>query len=570
MTRTRPNLLIFIFFILCAWLISSTALAAVPVQVIKDSNIKLEQFQMEYFVDKSEQMPFEEVKKQDFKASSNSLSLGTASKVTWSKIVLKNVTNRPIKVYLHHPYAYHNSAVGLYEVVDDKLIDERVLDMDDQDTWQWMYRGSAVFDITLQPNQDKTIFIKSLSFSHQWFALNLYGEDQSKRALLGQFTNIALIVGMLLALIIYNFLLFFSSRLKEHFYYACYLVSGGFWIALSYGLLADLFNIFGSVTIKWHLSLVVMPMFLLLFMTNIFETKKRYPIEHWALISVLTLLSANFIYGLFDIITALKYSSTLAAIMMAVSLSVTVSMLLKRHPIALFFLIAHGLFVTFSILAVFFYKGLTDFNYINSHGVGIGIILEALALSLIISYRIRLLENLKATQAELQLLASTDPLTQLFNRRHFSSSANKLLSNTEQTKQPTSISIIDIDHFKKINDTYGHSLGDKAIKCVANIIKTKSRQQDILARYGGEEFIMLMPNTSLNDAYILIERIRKKLEKTNIEVSKNKSVKITISAGIAEIDTNTPNLQESIDHADEALYQSKNNGRNQSQIYTDT
>lgn len=567
MTRIRPNSLIFIFFILCAWLISATALAAAPVQVIKDSNIKLEKFQMAYFVDKSEKMPFEEVKNQNFKESSNSLSLGTASKVTWSKIVLENVTNRPIKIYLHHPYAYHNSAVELYEIVDNKLIDERILDMDDQETFQWMYSGSAVFDITLQPNQDKTIFIKSLSFSHQWFALNLYGEDQSKRALPGQFTDIALVVGMLLSLIIYNFLLFFSSRLKEHFYYACYLVSGGFWIALSYGLLADLFNVFGSITLKWHLSLVVMPIFLLLFMINIFETKKRYPIEHWSLLSVITLLSANFIYGLFDIITALKYSSTLAAVMMVVSLSVTLSMLIRRHPIALFFLIAHGLFVTFSILAVFFYKGLTDFNYINSHGVGIGIILEALVLSLIISYRIRLLENLKATQAELQLLASTDPLTQLFNRRHFSNSANKLLSNTEQTQHPTSITIIDIDHFKNINDTYGHSLGDKAIKCVANLIRTKSRQQDVLARYGGEEFIILMPNTSLNDAYLLTERIRKGLEKTNIEVSKNKFVNITISAGIAEIDANTPNLQETIDHADKALYQSKNNGRNQSQIY---
>ncbi len=567
MISIRPASFISILFVLCTLLLTSKVLAAAPVHIIKDNHTQLEQFQMEYFVDKSETMPFETVQKQDFILSPNSLSLGTASKVTWSKITLNNPTAVPTKVYLHHPHAYHNKAVGLYEVVNNKLINERVLDLDDQTTWQWMYRGSAVFEISLEPNQIKTLFVNSTSFSHQWFALNLYGEDLSKRALLGQFTYIALVVGMLLALIIYNFLMFFSSRLKEHFYYACYLVSGGFWIALSYGLLADIFNVFGYNTMKWHLSLVAMPIFLILFMTNIFETKKRYPVEHWSLLIVLALLSINFIYGLFDIVTALKYSSTLAAVMMAVSLSVTFSMLFRKHPVAVFFLIAHGLFVLFSGLAVLFYKGMAEFNYINSHGVGIGILLEALLLSLIIAHRIRSLENLKTTQADLQIQASTDPLTHLFNRRHFSNAANKLLTNENPIKTPTSITIFDIDHFKNINDTYGHTCGDKAIKCVAELIRMQSRQEDILARYGGEEFIILMPNTSLNDAHILTERIRTMLEKTNIEVDQNKFINITISAGIAEVDPASPNLQQTIDCADKALYESKNNGRNQSQLY---
>ncbi|GHE98240.1 sensor domain-containing diguanylate cyclase [Thalassotalea profundi] len=567
MTIIRSLPLIHTLFFLCLCLINSSVYAATPIQITNDSEIKLEQFEMAYFVDKSENMPFEQVQGQNFTKSSNRLSLGTKSKTTWIKIQLHNVDKNTQKLYLHHPYAYHNSKVELYEVEQGVLSNVRVLDMDKKETQQWMYRGSAVFDFTLQPNQQKTLFVKSLSFSHQWFALNIYDENQSKRALLGQFTNIALVVGMLLALIIYNFLLFFSSRLKEHFYYACYLVSGGFWIALSYGLFADLFNIFGSVTIIWHLSLVTMPFFLLLFMINIFETKKKYPIEHWALVAVLILLVINFIHGLFDIVAALDYSSTLAAIMMLASLSVSLSMLIRRHPMALFFLIGHGLFVAFSTLAVLFYKGIAEFNYVNSHGVGIGIALEALVLSLIIAYRIRTLEKLKSTQADLQLLASTDPLTKLFNRRHFNSAAVQHLDLAEQTKQTSSIALIDIDHFKSINDTYGHTLGDKSIKCVANIIKNQSRQEDILARYGGEEFIILMPNTNLDDAFILIERIRKKLESTTIEIDTNQSIQLTISAGIAEVNTQDLNLQEAINQADKALYKSKNNGRNQSQLF---
>ncbi|WP_137170623.1 diguanylate cyclase [Marinomonas sp. FW-1] len=567
MTFNHPIFLTRVFIMLWCVFVSAAALADIPTQVIQGSSVKLEQFQMGYFVDKTEEMPFSEVQNQAFQLSANGVSLGTTSKVTWAKIEIENTNTTPTKVYLHHPYAYHNHKVELYEVVNGALTRERVLDMDRKETQQWMYRGSAVFDISLEPNQHKTLFVKSQSFSHQWFTLNLYSEDQSKRALLGLYTDIALMVGMLLALIIYNFLLFFSSRLREHFFYACYLVAGGFWVALSYGLLADLFDVYGSITLKWHLSLVAMPIFLLLFMINIFETKKKYPIEHWALLSILTLLIVDFVYGLFDMITALNYSSSLAAIMMIVSVSVTISMVIRKHPIAPFFLLGHGLFAIFSTMAVLFYKGKAEFTYINSHGVGIGIMLEALVLSLIIAYRIRSLETMKAAQDELKLLASTDSLTQLFNRRHFNAEAEYLLHQAKQRQQPAAIAMFDIDHFKKINDTNGHSFGDKVIVQVANTLKAQCREQDLLARYGGEEFIIFMPNTQVNDAFILIERMREILEKKAIEMSSEKTVHITISAGIAATDIDKPNLKNSLNQADKALYRAKENGRNQSQVY---
>lgn len=553
-----------IFLFVCLFHFPVHAGIATPIQTIKGDNISLEKFKMGYFVDKTEKMPLTEIQKQDFRISSNGVSLGTSSKITWAKIELKNANKKPIKLYLHHPYAYHNQKVELYEVINGKLVRERTLDMDNPLTLEWMYRGSAVFDIVLQ--NKKTLYIKSISYSHQWFSLNIYSEELSKRALIGQYTDIALLVGMILALIIYNFILFLSSRLREHFYYSCYLVCGGFWIALSYGMLAEFFNVFGSITLKWHLSLVAMPIFLLLFMISIFETKNKYPVEHWTLVSILTLLAINFVYGLFDIVTALSYSSTLAAIMMAVSLSVTLSMLIRRHPIALFFLFGHGLFVFFSILAVFFYKGKADFNYINSHGVGIGIMLEALVLSLIIAYRIRISESIKVKQASLQLLASTDSLTQLYNRRHFSLEAVELLKKANQTHSTSSVIIIDIDHFKKINDTHGHLAGDKALRCVANIIKLNCRKQDLLARYGGEEFVILMPNTNSNEAYISAEIIRQKLEVIQIVINDNQFINLTISIGVAEVKYGETDLDGTIDRADKALYVAKNNGRNQTQI----
>lgn len=567
MTRSRSQLLIRICILFVTWFFSNAINATIPTQVIQGSSVNLEQFQMGYFVDKTENMPVSEVQQQEFQLSPNGVSLGTTSKMTWAKIEIENANSTPIKVYLHHPYAYHNHKVELYEIVNGKLTRERVLDMDRKETQQWMYRGSAVFDITLEPKQHKTLLVKSQSFSHQWFTLNLYDEDHSKRALLGFYTDIALLVGMLLALMVYNFLLFLSSRLWEHFFYACYLVAGGFWVALSYGLLADLFNVFGSITLKWHLSLVAMPIFLLLFMINIFETKKKFPVEHWLLLSILTLLICDFVYGLFDMVTALNYSSTLAAIMMVISISVTISLLIRKHPIAPFFLLGHGLFVVFSTMAVLFYKGKAEFTYINSHGVGIGIMLEALVLSLIIAYRIRTLETMRAAQDELKLLASTDSLTHLFNRRHFNTEAEYLLHQAKQLQQPAAVAILDIDQFKRINDTYGHGFGDKVIVRVASTLEALCRGQDILARYGGEEFIIFMPNTQISEAFTLVERIRQELEKEAVEMSNSHSVSFTVSAGIAAIDLENPTLKNSINQADKALYQAKENGRNQSQVY---
>lgn len=550
------------------WLMPSLTFAAIPTLVIEGKTVKLEEFQMGYFVDSTEKMPFPEVQRQDFQPSSNSVSLGIHANTSWSKIEIENASVADSTLYLHDPYAYHNHILELYEVVDGKLTRQRILDMDRKETQQWMYRGTAVFDITFPPKSHKTLYIKSVSYSHQWFALNIYDEDQSKRALLSLYTDIALLVGMLLALMIYNLLLFFSSRLREHFFYACYLVSGGFWIALTYGLLANLFDVYGTMTLKWHLSLGAMPIFLLLFMIHIFETKKKYPIEHWALLLNISLLVANAIYGLFDIVTALSYSSTLAAIMMIISLSVALSMLVRNHPIAFFFLIGHGLFIAFSTLSVLFYKGMVEFNYINSHGVGIGIMVEALVLSLIIAYRIRMLENLKVAQVELQLLASTDSLTQLFNRRHFSNEANAILKKNQRAKEAITVAVLDIDFFKKINDAYGHGLGDKVIIRVADALRAQCRRQDIFARYGGEEFVILMPNTYLNEAYTLAERIRQELENVVIPIDQQQSVSFTVSIGIAEVDAETPDLQAAINRADKALYKAKNNGRNQSQRFS--
>lgn len=550
----------------CLLLISCLAVAKIPTISISSPNFSLEEYQMGYFVDQSETMTLQEIQQQEFTLSPNSVSLGTRAKTTWAKIEVHNSSDVAMTAFLHHPYAYHNKSIALHQVVEGNLIRSQDMDMDDKDSLKWMFKGSAAYDISLLPQQHITLYVKSVSFSHQWFALNLYGEEQSRRVLLGQFTEIAILIGMLLALVVYNLSLFAFSAQKEHLFYALYLISGGFWAALSYGLLADLFEVYGSITVNWHISLGAMPVFLLLFMMEIFETKKKYPIEHKALVTVAALITLNFMYGAIDIITSLKHSNMLAAIMMLVSLAVSVSMIVRRHPIAPFFLLGHSLFLIFSVKALLFYSGRADFSYINSHGVGIGILLEGLVLAFIIAYRIRTLEALKASQEQLKIQATTDSLTQLYNRGYFSQQVRDLIGSVTNSETPHYIAIIDIDFFKNINDTYGHAFGDKAILATANALKETCRESDIIARYGGEEFVIFMPNTSQSQALALAQSIHRALE-TPLYTDNDQPLKMTVCIGLCEINTQDSDLDTCLNNADKALYMAKRQGKDQTRIY---
>jgi len=544
-------------------LLARPALASDHIVLIDTDQVNLNHFQMGYFVDTTGSLPFEAVRQQTFTDSINKLSLGTGAKTTWSEIQIKNLTDQPRRLFLHHPYAYHNRQVVFYEQQGEGF-KRQLLDLDKADKSPLMYRGSAIFEFQLEAGQSKQLYVKSVSFSHQWFSLLILDEDHSRRALLGigAHNDIALMVGVLLALVIYNFLLFFSSNKKENIYYSFYLVSGAIWVALSYGLFASLFDLYGEQTLRMHLTLISMPIFLILFMMDIFQTGKRYRTEHRFLQLILLLLVVDFAYGIFDIVGALRHASSLAALMMLVTISVSISLMRKGDPLAKYFLIGHSLFVLFSGVAVLFYKGIISFNYVSSHGVGIGIMLEALMLAFIISYRIKMLEDIKASQDELRLMAVTDPLTQLYNRRYFYTEANYLLERARNEQTPLSLLIMDIDKFKQINDSHGHPVGDQVIVLLADLLRKNSREEDLIARFGGEEFVILLPKAGQDEAERLAETLRSTVQNSPVSLRDAEPLNFTISIGGVALDTQRETIETALNLADIALYEAKNSGRN--------
>ncbi|WP_286233396.1 sensor domain-containing diguanylate cyclase [Thalassotalea sediminis] len=529
---------------------------------INTSKVELAEFPMSYYVDGSEKMHFDDVINQQFTPSLSKLSLGTNAMVTWSKIVVSNQQDESLKLYIHHPHAYHLKHVSFYETQQKQLINHIDIPLHKSGDKPLMYGGTAVFPFQLAPQETKTIYVKNTSFSHQWYQLSLFDEQASKQALVGTGKYIALLVGMMLALMIYNFFLYISARKIENIVYAFYLISGTIWVALSYGVAANFFGVFSAEVFQLNSNVLSMPSFLVLFIMLIFDTRKRYPKEHLALSLLLALLVGDFIYSLFDITAALKPASTLAATMMLITFGVSISLWRKREPLAKYFFLGHSMFIIFNMLAVFYYKGLSDYNQINSHGVGIGILLEALMMAFVLSYRIKELERLKGKQEELKRLADTDPMTGLFNRRYFETAAQQLVHDAKQQQSPISIMVIDIDHFKAFNDNYGHLLGDEIIVNFASLIKQHQRNVDIACRYGGEEFLLLLPGCDANNAWKVAERIRQAASEEVIINDQNNAISFTVSVGVHQLDLSADTIRKAIDAADKALYQAKSSGRN--------
>lgn len=164
-------------------------------------------------------------------------------------------------------------------------------------------------------------------------------------------------------------------------------------------------------------------------------------------------------------------------------------------------------------------------------------------------------------QADLAHQAAMDPLTEVFNRRAFFSSAESALLRAERAGAPVSVLVMDLDHFKNVNDTFGHAAGDKVLCHFAAMAQASLRGGDILGRFGGEEFIALLPDADADQATRVAERLREGVSRSSIDCD-GVAVRITVSIGVAMCSDRSASLEKMVKCADEALYEAKEKGRN--------
>lgn len=169
-------------------------------------------------------------------------------------------------------------------------------------------------------------------------------------------------------------------------------------------------------------------------------------------------------------------------------------------------------------------------------------------------------ERIRA-QEELRVLATTDSLTGVANRRHFLELAEKEFERVRRYPAPLSMLMIDADHFKSINDNYGHNVGDRVLKTLTSTLVKELRSTEVLGRLGGEEFAVVLPSTGGEGALIVGERLRKAVEALELQEGQ-RTVKFTVSIGMAEVDEGDASFAGALSRADQALYQAKSSGRN--------
>lgn len=191
----------------------------------------------------------------------------------------------------------------------------------------------------------------------------------------------------------------------------------------------------------------------------------------------------------------------------------------------------------------------------------------ALLLGIIYSFIFKLHQRLTAAQKQLALMAITDELSGLHNRRHFFAKLAEECQRGRRYKKPLSCLLLDIDHFKEVNDSHGHPVGDAVIRAIGLLLRAHSRQTDIAARYGGEEFALLLPETGREEALLVAEKLRRAIAAQEIAATPELHLQVSASFGVsswseAEL-TTREKAADLVKECDDALYRAKKGGRNQ-------
>ena len=373
-----------------------------------------------------------------------------------------------------------------------------------------------------------------------------------------------LFVGILVAMMLYNLLLGFSLWDKTYFYYIFYLVSASLFLCSLNGLN---YQFLWREAVVWNkLSSPV-----LLALTNlsivafaaVFLKLKAYSLRLHQLFQGLIGVSLLGLFGAFVLPYALMGKLLVLFVLISSIAAIWAGLVIMRkgyHP-AKIYLIAWSMMLLGSFLLALSRLGWLPLHFLTQNTAQIGVSLEAILLSFALADRIKLLQREK----ELALFkASVDPLTQLFNRGKMLELAQAELSQRELSKPsakqaPLSLVIFDIDFFKKINDTFGHGVGDEVLVKVAWTVKHALRPQDSAARWGGEEFVLLLPGSDLQAAQTQAEALRQMIEALQFEAIGRP---VTISMGVASYE-NSDSFESLLEKADARLYKAKLAGRNQ-------
>jgi diguanylate cyclase (GGDEF)-like protein len=370
------------------------------------------------------------------------------------------------------------------------------------------------------------------------------------------------VYGFLFALLAYNAILYIGLRNRRYIFYAIYLVS---FVLLNIAYTGHGFAWLWPERVGLQLWIIPCLMELygitgLLFAASFLDTRTNFPRMHriviqiCALFALLLLAAILFDYNASGLAVAFVFVFIFSCLMILLGVLAVRS---GQKP-ARYFLFGAIAAMAGALMTDLSVAGLIPYNEFTYRAVEIGMLIDASVLALALAYQFRVGQQEKF-QAE--LMARVDPLTGMNNRRAFYQIAKPVWSTALRNMRDISVIELDVDRFKQINDTHGHAGGDEVLIAVAATLAKSARDGDVLARWGGEEFILLLPETNLEEAIALAERLRAVIAGMRLSYH-GKEIRFTASFGVAQRMPQCVSMDELISAADDRLYQSKREGRN--------
>jgi diguanylate cyclase (GGDEF)-like protein len=376
-----------------------------------------------------------------------------------------------------------------------------------------------------------------------------------------------IVFGILIAMAFYGFFLFVSLKYRSYLYFILYTISIGLWLFYVQGFAKVLFGQKPGLdqAMLWFWA----GMFILwgtIFTISFLELKKGSRFLFYLLAAAAALagvVSAAGLAGLDEIAFALSHYLGMAVPVLVI---IAAAVRLKQgFRSALYYLIA------WSFLAlggfVFSLMGLKvlPVHFLTINAMSIGMAIESVLLSMALADRFKQVETerklLESKQAQYRELSMTDALTGLYNKRYLQAELSRAVEKTLQSGEPLSLIFLDIDDFKKINDRFGHAVGDDILISLAHSMRSCTRESDMACRLGGDELVIFMPGISKDKAFHVAERIRVHFETESMRIIDGQSINATISLGIVDLQRNE-SAESLIERADSAMYAAKQRGKN--------
>ncbi len=475
---------------------------------------------------------------------------------------------------------------NLYEIINVKINKEDVFSAGDWDTNRLDYTRKSI-TIMAREKIELDIAVKNIMFRNGGLYLPpiiCTTELKNKNDFIGIFRE-TIAIGILFYIVFTHSLLFFTGFPNRNIFF---MVLAALFYALR-GLLTGNLNILQfypdiPLVLAYRLEYLFSFMGLasiVIFSASLIKTDDSIKIKGCKI-----LFMAGVIFAAASLLVSLKILSFSIYILDAFSvlcllflIIIHLSGVIKKQKYSIIMFIGSSIFFLLVVLDIVYIDGIyTQFTNTSQLGILIFLIAQSIALAKTVSNAFlkaekiaRKLEKdvkkrtveLKKANDELKRLSTTDFLTGCNNRRSFFEITERQIAISSRHNRPISILLIDIDDFKKINDKFGHGVGDTALKFITQCCENELRKSDVLARLGGDEFVILLPETNIDDAFTISERIRKKI--TEMTPKKDAGLpNLSISGGLITL-IKGETIFKALERADYLLYQAKKNGRNQIQ-----